>query len=270
MQPILDAASQHAVPLFIAVIAIALITGYVHWQRRPDWQAEAPLALLRKRTAALFALATTGLFALLAIAIEADGRLVAFDQHVTDQVRASLGLQALNLLAAVTHLGDSKGLVVASAVIALILLLSRHYLLAAAWCLSLLGNGLLIRIGKDLFQRVRPLHDHGFVVETGYSFPSGHAAGSLMFYGLLAYVLATLLPPRWAKPLLMAAVSLILLIGSSRVLLQVHFVSDVCAGYALGSGWLALCIAAIEFLRTSRRPPEDRNNPVVPAKAGTQ
>lgn len=255
MQPILDWADHNAAWLFVAVVAIAVVAGLAYWRQRPAWQAEPPIALLHTRTASLIAALTASLFALLAVAIEADGRLVAFDQRVTDRFRAELGPQALDLLAALTHLGDSHALVIASAVVAVVLLVIRHRLLAVAWCLALLGNGLLIRIGKDYFQRTRPIHEHGIVVETGYSFPSGHAAGSLAFYGLLAYVLATLLPPRWNKALLIAAILVVAIIGASRVLLQVHFVSDVFAGYALGTGWLAVCIAAIEFLRTSRQAP---------------
>ena len=75
-----------------------------------------------------------------------------------------------------------------------------------------------------------------------------------MFYGMLAYVLLVLLPPRWHRLIICIALAVVALIGCSRVLLQVHFVSDVCAGYALAIGWLALCVSAIEFLRTSRLP----------------
>lgn len=253
MQSLLDWASQHAGLLFVAVVATSLLSGYLYWRQRPDAELAAPVALLRKRSAALIALMTAALFGGLAMAIEADGRLVAFDHQISDQIRNGIGPSMLDLLAVLTHLGDSKGLVIASAVIALVLLALGQRLLAIGWCLSLLGNGLLIRIGKDLFQRVRPLHDHGIVVETGYSFPSGHAAGSLMFYGMLTYVLASLLPAKWHKPLLAAAIVVVLMIGASRILLQVHFVSDVCAGFALGIGWLALSVAAIEFLRSSRR-----------------
>lgn len=253
MDALLSSLNHHAAPLFVIVVAAAVLAGWLYWQRRPDGQAKPALAMLRKRTAVIIAICTASLFALLAVAIEADGRLVAWDQHVTDTIRARISPFLLNVLAIFTRLGDSKLLIIASALIALALLLRGHRLLATSWCLGLLGNGLLIRIGKDWFQRVRPVHDHGFVVEAGYSFPSGHAAGSLMFYGLLAYVLAVLLPTRWQPKLLMAAIVVVLLIGSSRVLLQVHFVSDVCAGFALGIGWLALCIAAIEFLRSSRK-----------------
>ena len=200
------------------------------------------------------AMVTSVVFAILAFAIEADGRLVALDQHVTDAAHAMLGPTVLSVLAVITQFGGSHELVIAGAGISVILLLLRRPLLASGFALSLISNGLLIRIGKEHFQRMRPLHEHGPVIESGYSFPSGHAAGSLMFYGMLAYVLAVLLPASWHRLVLAVAITMVALIGCSRVLLQVHFVSDVSAGYALAIGWLALCVSAIEFLRTSRLP----------------
>ena len=254
METLLSWADQHAPFFFVVVVGVAATSGWFYWRSRDAWQAEAPVPMLRRRYGFVIAIVTSGVFAALAFAIEADGRLVAFDHRVTDAMQARLGPAMLDVLAAITQWGGSHQLVIASAVIAVLLLLLKRWLLAAGFALSMIGNGLLIRIGKDHFQRMRPVHDHGPVIETGYSFPSGHAAGSLMFYGMLAYLLMVLVPQRWHRMIAGAAIAMIALIGGSRVLLQVHFVSDVCAGYALAVGWGALCVSAIEFLRTSRLP----------------
>lgn len=254
LQAILTWSDQHAALFFMVVLAVAALGGWLHWRTRAPWDAEAPVPMLRRRYGSAIAIITSLLFAALAFAIDADGRLVAFDQRITDAVQAQLGPAILNVLATITRFGGSHELVIASVLIAIVLLLLRRPLLASGWALSVLGNGLLIRIGKDHFQRIRPVHDHSPVIETGYSFPSGHAAGSLMFYGMLAYVLVVLIPARWHRLIFGVAITMVVLIGGSRVLLQVHFVSDVCAGYALAIGWGALCVAAIEFLRTSRLP----------------
>lgn len=254
METLLAWADQHAALFFVLVVSVAATSGWFYWRSREPWQAEAPVPMLRRRYGFVIAIVTSGVFAALAFAIEADGRLVAFDQRITDAVQARLGPAMLDVLAAITQLGGSHQLVIASVLIAIALLGLRHPLLASGWALSVLGNGLLIRVGKNHFQRTRPVHDHGPVIETGYSFPSGHAAGSLMFYGMLAYVLVVLLPPRWHRLVFGVAIAMVALIGGSRVLLQVHFVSDVFAGYALAIGWGALCVSAIEFVRTSRLP----------------
>ena len=252
--PVLNWSDQHAALLLIVVLAAAGVGGWLHWRTRAPWDAQAPVPMLHRNHGFAIAVITSLVFAALAFAIELDGRLVAFDQHVTDAVRSKLGPATLDVLANITRLGGSHELVITGAVIAVLLLLSRRWLLAAGFSLSLIGNGLLIRIGKDYFQRVRPSHEHGPVIETGYSFPSGHAAGSLMFYGMLAYLLMVLIPPRWHRLIIGVAITMIALVGGSRVLLQVHFVSDVSAGYALAIGWGALCVATMEFLRTSRLP----------------
>ncbi|MFZ2237627.1 MAG: phosphatase PAP2 family protein [Dokdonella sp.] len=254
LAPILTWSDQHAALLFVIVLLAAGIGGWLHRRNRTPWDAEVPVPMLRRRYGIAIAITTSIVFAALAFAIEADGRLVALDQHVTDAIQAQLGPATLSALAVITRFGGSHELLIASAVIAVLLLLLRRWLLAAGFALSMIGNGLLIRIGKDTFQRVRPVHDHGPVIETGYSFPSGHAAGSLMFYGMLAYLLMVLVPARWHRFIAGVAIAVISLVGGSRVLLQVHFVSDVFAGYALAVGWGALCVSAIEFLRTSRLP----------------
>lgn len=250
----MDWAQHHATALLASVLVVASVGAWLHWRNRGPWSAQTPVPMLRRSHALAIAIVTSIMFALLAFAIEADGRLVALDQHVTDAARELLGPTILNLLAALTRLGGSHELVIAGAIVTVILLLMRRPLLAGGFALSLISNGLLIRIGKEHFQRVRPLHQHGPVIESGYSFPSGHAAGSLMFYGMLAYLLLVLLPPRWHRLIVGIAMAIVALIGCSRVLLQVHYVSDVCAGYALAIGWLALCVSAIEFLRTSSLP----------------
>ncbi|RZJ16359.1 MAG: phosphatase PAP2 family protein, partial [Haliea sp.] len=75
----------------------------------------------------------------------------------------------------------------------------------------------------------------------------------LVVYGMLAYLLVRLQPPHWPAGVRLAAVlaatALAFVIGSSRVFLQVHYASDVVAGFASGLAWLAVCIGALELAR---------------------
>lgn len=70
---------------------------------------------------------------------------------------------------------------------------------------------------------------------------------------MLAYVLLVRLPAQWHRLVMGVTLSMILLIGASRVILQVHFLSDVFAGFSLGLAWLAVCVGSTEFLRTARQ-----------------
>jgi undecaprenyl-diphosphatase len=115
--------------------------------------------------------------------------------------------------------------------------------------IALAGNGLLNQTLKQIFGRVRPLDPEGSVLAQGFSFPSGHSAGAVVAYGMLAYLALRLLPARWHLSALLTAVALIFTVGASRLFLRVHFASDVIAGFASGTAWLALCITSIELIR---------------------
>jgi len=74
--------------------------------------------------------------------------------------------------------------------------------------------------------------------------------GSLVAYGMLAYVLVLHLRSTAARNAVIAgAIVLVLVIGFTRLFLGVHFFSDVVAGYAAGTVWLAVCISGLEVLR---------------------
>ncbi|MGA1852974.1 phosphatase PAP2 family protein [Sphingobium yanoikuyae] len=106
---------------------------------------------------------------------------------------------------------------------------------AASWFAGVeIGGTLLNLILKQIFAAPRPdLLPHLDIVHS-YSFPSGHAAGNMMFFGALAMLAGR----RWAYG---AGGAMIALIGVSRVWLGVHWPSDVMAGWIEGLGWLMLC-----------------------------
>ncbi len=150
--------------------------------------------------------------------------------------------------------GDPPVVIALVAAVGAWLLWRRERLLALAWVAAVVGNALLNKGLKHLFERARPPHLHGIVHETGYSFPSGHASGTLAAYGMLAYVVLRLAPPAWHMPALLGAAWLAWTGACSRVLLQVHYASDVLAGLASGSVWLGLCILGLRHAQQRERP----------------
>ena len=98
--------------------------------------------------------------------------------------------------------------------------------------------GILNPLIKFLVRRDRPSIPH-LVAETTYSFPSGHAATSMIFYGTFIFLLPILISNRKLALLLQILLTgLILSIGVSRIYLGVHYPSDIVAGYSLSLTWL--------------------------------
>jgi undecaprenyl-diphosphatase len=175
--------------------------------------------------------------------------LANFDASLSAALRKHLPYDTLRFFSAITKLGDPEFLIALVITVATTLVALRRWTLAGAWIVATASGGLLNRLLKALFERTRPLHDHGLASELGWSFPSGHASGSVLVYGLLGYLIVRHAPTGWRIPVALLSVALIIFVGSSRVLLQVHHLSDVLAGYASGAVWVAICIAGLEAVR---------------------
>lgn len=106
------------------------------------------------------------------------------------------------------------------------------------------GEGLLYGL-KAFFHRARP--EIQIVAEHGYSFPSGHSFTAALVYGLLA-VLAWRWAPRARGALVLLCVALAVLVGVSRIVLGVHYATDVIGGFVLAAGWLAASLAVVRFV----------------------
>lgn len=99
---------------------------------------------------------------------------------------------------------------------------------------------------KLLFSRPRPTLWPSLLHETTFGFPSGHALGSIVLYGLLAYFYASY-RPHHVKGIYLCSVLLIGSIGFSRLYLGVHYPTDIIAGYITGWLWIMACIWLLEL-----------------------
>lgn len=188
-------------------------------------------------------------FAEIADEIGVDDDLGRFDVALSRALSQHASDQQLSIFAAVTDLGDKRFLIPLATVIAVFMLVRRRWFLASAWIVATAGGALLNAGLKAIFERSRPEHLHGFASADGWSFPSGHSSGSFIVYGLLAYVVVIHSKPRLHLPVAAIAMMLIVCVGFSRVVLQVHYFSDVIGGYAVGIAWVAAWIAGLEGYR---------------------
>lgn len=245
--------SEYALVLWALLLIAALLGGDILCRRARRQRLAATgkrdyLALEPGTAGALLAV-FGGMFGLLFWAVWTRTALIRFDAALALDLRQNLPHGVLEGVVVLTWLGDTKLVAVAALVVALLLALRRQWRLFIPWCVGMGGMVASGHLFKHFVQRARPFDGHGFITETGFSFPSGHATGCMVFYGLLAYLLLRRFPPRHHRDTVAAAVALVTLVGFSRVLLQVHYLSDVLAGYALGACWLVIAIALAEQLR---------------------
>jgi undecaprenyl-diphosphatase len=163
-----------------------------------------------------------------------------------------------------THLGDPLVVTVAAAV-AVVALLAAHRPRPAVFVAAVrIGTLLISGATKTAVGRARPRFEDPVAHASGASFPSGHALGSSSTWLALALV-ALPLVARAARPgLLAVAVAVPLVVCATRVLLGVHYLSDVTAGFVLGVGWTAVCAAVVTVWR------QERGRPVAPLREGIE
>ncbi len=175
-----------------------------------------------------------------------DGRVA---DSLNDWVHGQAGL--VTAIKVLTYFGQLpiEAIVVS---VAVVYLLTRHparrrsavFLVVT----SLLG-GLVNTLVKVAVDRPRPVVDHPVATALGKSFPSGHAMSSTVVYGALLVVFYPSFSRR-ARPIaVVATVVVVLGVGASRLLLGVHFVSDVIGGFLLGLAWLLASVAMFQTWR---------------------
>jgi undecaprenyl-diphosphatase len=171
-----------------------------------------------------------------------------------DWFHAHTSPTGLRIFVAISWLGSPAVMAGIAVAVGFVLLLRRDRLMLLGWVGAFVGVGVLNAVLKRIIHRPRPAYATAFLHGTSFSFPSGHAMGSLVGYGMLTYLVLVL----WVKrrslqvALVIIASILILAIGLSRLYLGVHYFSDVVGGYAAGLVWLTVCITGLEIARRQR------------------
>jgi undecaprenyl-diphosphatase len=219
----------------------------------------------------LLSMAAVWLFASVTEDVVHHDPLTRFDLTVTTLLRAHATPLGDRIFSLVSDVGSPVAMAVIGAAGALFLFVRRKWIVLAAWVAALGGAGLLTIVLKNLIRRPRPVAAAEFLNGTTFSFPSGHALGSLVGYGMLAYVVGSMWVDtrRGRLRLAIAVAVLVVAIGVSRLYLGVHYFSDVIAGYAVGVLWLSVCISGLQVAQrrrlTTNSPDPDR----TPSEAGT-
>jgi membrane-associated phospholipid phosphatase len=191
-------------------------------------------------------------YAVLASAVVDRDRPVGVDLDVAVWVADSMPSWAEWLARPVTWLGGFVGVTLVVVAATLWLLRRGEWPQAVLLVAVALGIQLLVSTAKNGYARPRPDVGSAIDLPSSFSFPSGHAATGIAVFGLLGLVVATRLRTRARRVgAISAGFALGIASGASRVVLDVHYLSDVLAGWCLGLAWLSACLLALRVFRRS-------------------
>jgi undecaprenyl-diphosphatase len=264
--------------VLVALVAISVLAGVVvgvtasrlrrprppHLESGGDIPPEATTGLAL--TAALVVLVAGGLvLAVLTFLVRGNATGIGLDASAANWGNDHRSPFTRDVLAALTHLGQPSTIGALAVVLAIVeTVRTRNRWVIPFLLLVVAGNGVLTTTIKHLSDRVRPTLNP-IAEMLGPSFPSGHSSWSAAFFAAAALVLARGRGHNVRVALAGVAAGLAVMIAATRVLLDVHWLSDVIAGLALGWAWFAACSIAFggRLLRfgAPAQPPRARRCP---------
>jgi membrane-associated phospholipid phosphatase len=194
--------------------------------------------------ALVFAIGGGVLLGVLAYLVRTNPHLIGIDNGVAKWANIHASTISTHGLKLVTQLGGIYTVIV----LCLILALAETIIDRSVWVIPFIvavmgGEEILTTTIKQLTDRVRPSLNPA-AATLGPSFPSGHSATAAAFYATAALLLGRRRSQPTRAVLTGLAVGLAVAVAASRVLLDVHWLSDVIAGLALGWAWFAVCAIA--------------------------
>ena len=149
----------------------------------------------------------------------------------------------------ITMLGDGRVVALVTVLGGFVLILRKQHWPTVVLVVGPLLGKSLTELQKYEFNRMRPAEDPHLIVVHSLSFPSGHSANAMMTYVALALFLA---PPERRQIWLGVAALIAVLVGLSRVVLGVHWPSDVIGGWSYGLVWALLLYAISQRFNPGR------------------
>ena len=174
----------------------------------------------------------------------------AFDKSIISFISSHSTPGLIRIMDDFTFFGSSKFLLPAYIILVGYFLIIKRFHYAIDISIIALSSMALMFGLKQLFHRQRPQLP---IIKgiTTYSFPSGHALSSFIFCSILAWLIWDgTLRPAWKCVLIILLVLFSITIGISRIVLNVHYATDVIAGFCLGITWVILSFGAIKKIHT--------------------
>ncbi|EJS66797.1 phosphatase PAP2 family protein [Bacillus cereus] len=181
------------------------------------------------------------LFGIIVWRVQASG-VTAVDTYVRGMIKGLQTESSLTFFSYFTKLGSAIGVITTLIISLLVFWKKRYYAAMIVYPMAILTTHIVNKGIKEVVKRSRPSLNEALDA-LGYSFPSGHAMLSIMTFGFLAYIIAAnwkSVAGKYGITILMGI--LIVLIGLSRVILNVHYPTDILAGYCAGGILLIIAI----------------------------
>jgi undecaprenyl-diphosphatase len=136
---------------------------------------------------------------------------------------------------------DTPALILLSIIIGITLLLLHSKKSGLLMLTAMLGDALLAETWKNLIAQPRP--PNAIITTTGYAYPSGHVAGTIVFFGILTYLAQQHWPTTKTKILTTTTyITIITIVGLDRIYLNVHWLTDIIGAALLNTFYLTLTI----------------------------
>ncbi|XLP23413.1 phosphatase PAP2 family protein [Bacillus toyonensis] len=180
-------------------------------------------------------------FSIIAWRVHAGG-VTVMDTYVRGLVKGLQTESSLTFFSYFTKLGSAIGIVTILMISLLVFWQKRYYAAMIVYPMGILITHLVNKGIKEIVKRERPSLNEALDA-LGYSFPSGHAMLSIMTFGFLAYIIAANLKSVTGKYVITILMGILIVsIGLSRVILNVHYPTDILAGYCVGGILLIIAI----------------------------
>ncbi len=173
-----------------------------------------------------------------------ESELLAFDKNVSFFLYSLRTPFLTQIMIFFSFLGEQFTVLI-TAIGTIFLLFKRHKREAFLFLFTIMTGVMLNILLKEVIGRPRPIFDP-LLLLTDYSFPSGHAMNSFVFYALLAHFTHHFsFSRKYTNRAVIIALAIVFFIGISRIYLGVHYPTDIIGGYIAGLGWL-VCVLLIE------------------------
>jgi undecaprenyl-diphosphatase len=167
------------------------------------------------------------------------GKVLAFDLAVRNAIHHHASPPLTSVMLTMSFIGEPYIILPLTALACVLFWRAGLAYRARLLVIAMGGEVILEQTIKVMVHRQRPEPFFDYPLPTSYSFPSGHAFASTVFFGMLAALISPLLSSVRKRILIwLAAVLMAAAIGFSRVYLGVHYPSDVIGGYIGGLAWL--------------------------------